>query len=314
MSGGCSLLSDGSSMRITSRGRSCAVVGNGDDGGALPDPKGRKEAMAQDRAGWSKSEQKELDSHKKNKSFEHINRSSVPDGRRLIKLIWVYKRKRDGSLKSRLCVQGCHQMPGVDYDQTWCGTMRSTSLRTLASIAAKRKLLMRRWDFSTAFLQGTLEKDEVVYCLPPPGYETTGSDGRTKVVRVDKPIYGMAQAARRWQRDLFAWFESEGFTRCGADSCVFSKSEKIDGKTQKLLVGVYVDDLAVVYSDDGPNSLYSRFAARLQSRWAVEDEGPVADLLNVQFESHSDGSFTLHQRNYIDKLVERYLPCGAYPR
>ena len=26
----------------------------------------------------------------------------------------------------------------------------------------------------------------------------------------------MAQAARRWQRDLFAWFEAEGFTRCGA--------------------------------------------------------------------------------------------------
>ena len=27
-------------------------------------------------------------------------------------------------LKSRLCVQGCRQVPGVDYDQTWCGAMR----------------------------------------------------------------------------------------------------------------------------------------------------------------------------------------------
>ena len=41
-------------------------------------------------------------------------------------------------------------------------------------------------------------------CMPP-GYQTVGSDGRERVCRVEKPVYGMAQAGRRWQRCLFPW-------------------------------------------------------------------------------------------------------------
>eukprot|EP00965_Chrysotila_dentata_P025651 852046-Pleurochrysis_carterae.AAC.1 len=45
---------------------------------------------------------------------------------------------------------------------------------------------MRRWDFVAAYLQGELEEGEVVYCHPPPDYETTGTDGRTRVCRILK--------------------------------------------------------------------------------------------------------------------------------
>ena len=60
--------------------------------------------------------------------------------------------KRNGALKSRLCVQGCRQVPGVDYDQTWCGAMRSTSLRLLSNLAANGNMRMRRsaFDFVAA--------------------------------------------------------------------------------------------------------------------------------------------------------------------
>eukprot|EP00965_Chrysotila_dentata_P063143 2092391-Pleurochrysis_carterae.AAC.1 len=49
---------------------------------------------------------------------------------------------------------------------------------------------MRRWDFIAAYLQGELEHGEVVYCRAPPGYGTLGSDGRARVCKVVKPIYG----------------------------------------------------------------------------------------------------------------------------
>ena len=150
---------------------------------------------------------------------------------RLVKFTWVYKKKRDGSLKSRLCVQGCTQIPGVDYDQTHCATMRSSSLRLLSAIASGLSLNMRRWDFASAYLQGSLIEGEVVYCYPPPGYEQTdvfgeprlGRDGLTRICRVEKPIYGMAQAGRRWQRSIFPWIESQGFTASSSDRCVFVK-------------------------------------------------------------------------------------------
>eukprot|EP00965_Chrysotila_dentata_P117263 3875219-Pleurochrysis_carterae.AAC.7 len=104
------------------------------------------------------------------------------------------------ALKARLCVQGCAQVHGVDCDQTFCATMRPTSLRALAAIANAAGMRMRSWDFVAAYLQGDLEQNEVVYCHAPPGYATLGADGRPRICRVEKPIYGMAQAGRRWQR------------------------------------------------------------------------------------------------------------------
>eukprot|EP00965_Chrysotila_dentata_P209353 6185243-Pleurochrysis_carterae.AAC.4 len=62
-----------------------------------------------------------------------MDRSQLPAGRSLVRLMWVYKHKRSRALKARLCVQGCAQTAGVDYDQTFGATMYPTSLRALAS-------------------------------------------------------------------------------------------------------------------------------------------------------------------------------------
>ena len=159
------------------------------------DPKSRKQALSIDREGWLAAEKKQLDNHKANGSWTLINRSSVEANRKLVRLIWVYKVKRSGALKARLCVQGCAQIPGVDFHQTFCATLRGTSLRLLCSLAARHGLTMRRWGFVSAYLQGELLKNEVVYCQMPPGYETVGSDGRQNVCRIEKPVYGMAQSS-----------------------------------------------------------------------------------------------------------------------
>eukprot|EP00965_Chrysotila_dentata_P216210 6189247-Pleurochrysis_carterae.AAC.9 len=161
-----------SNPNVYARNTGCAFVAH--TSGA--DPKTRKQALRDDRAGWTAAERAKIANHTENGSWELIDRSSVPAGRSLVRLIWVYKKKRNGSLKARLCVQGCAPIPGVDFEQTFCATMRATSLRTLASLAARRGLSMRRWDFVAAYLQGELEPGEVVYCLPPPGYETIGAD------------------------------------------------------------------------------------------------------------------------------------------
>eukprot|EP00965_Chrysotila_dentata_P124889 4128586-Pleurochrysis_carterae.AAC.1 len=117
--------------------------------------------MAEDRVGWGSAERAEIANHQKNKSWTTIDRSEVPAGRSLVRLIWVYKKKRNGTMKARLCVQGCAQVPGVDFDQTFCAMMRPTSLRALPAIANSSNMKMRRWDFVVAYLQGSHERDEV---------------------------------------------------------------------------------------------------------------------------------------------------------
>ena len=44
--------------------------------------------------------------------------------------------------------------------------------------------------------------------------------------------------------------------------------------TERLLLGVYVDDLAVAYKESGEGSLYHDFTLALR-RWQVEDEGEL---------------------------------------
>ena len=291
-----------------------ALAKPGDD-----DPKTQAEAYAKDRDGWRASEQKEIENHIRNGSWELVERSSVPRKRALIKLIWVYKVKRDGSLKSRLCVQGCRQVQGVDYHQTWCGTMRGTSLRLLSAVAAKSNMRMRRWDFVAAYLQGELLEGEVVYCLPPPGegYATIGKDGLPMVCKIVKPVYGMAQAGRRWQRTLYPWLEEYGFTQLSPDSSVFTLKRTMNapsGKREETLhLGAYVDDLCVLYEHDDKYSLYHDFTTKLQERWKVEDEGDLHDLLGIEFRFGSD-TITLHQQTYIEKLSADFLPDGVPPQ
>ena len=76
---------------------------------------------------------------------------------------------------------------------------------------------------------------------------------------------------------------------------------------EQLIVGVYVDDLFVLASHTGDDSLHSAFTADLERRWNVENEGAVSDLLNVEV-AHQDNCVVLRQRSYIDKTAEMFLP------
>ena len=278
------------------------------------DPLSQAEAYRADKPGWQKSELKEIANHESNGSWEWVKRSAIPRGRSLIKFVWVYKIKRDGSFKSRLCVQGCRQVAGVDYNQTWCGTMRGASLRMLSAVAAREDMKMRRWDFVAAYLQGELEDGEVVYCRPPPGYSKHDENGNELVCKVVKPVYGMAQAGRRWQRTLYPWLREFGFTSLDSDPSVFTVEREMTTpsgpRLERLHLGVYVDDLAVSYLYDDAHSLYAEFATALQKRWNVEDEGDVHDLLGIEFD-FGKSTITLHQASYIEKLAKEFFPDGV---
>jgi hypothetical protein len=283
------------------------------------DPSNHKAAMIDDCDGWSAAERKEIANHVTNSTMTPILRKDIPRGRRLVRMTWVYKKKRDGTQKARLCVQGCSQVHGVDYDQVWSGTLRASSLRMLTSLAAKEKLFMRSWDFVAAYLQGELLENEVVYCSMPTGYESgfdpSAPTGKETVLRVEKPIYGMAQAGRRWQRTIFPYILRHGFKATESDPCVFIRRETVKTpsgpREETLIIGSYVDDLFTLFSHDDKYSLYHNFTKRLVADWKVEDEGPIADLLNIEIDRISDSKVKLTQTAYIEKLVSIHMLPGA---
>ena len=68
-----------------------------------------------------------------------IDKSALPRGRRVHKFVCVFKEKRDGTAKARLCVQGCTLEEGVDYDQTFAKPLRHASARGLFAYAARNR-------------------------------------------------------------------------------------------------------------------------------------------------------------------------------
>jgi hypothetical protein len=82
-----------------------------------PDPRNHREAMTIDESNWRPAELTEIENHLSNGTWTEIDYSDVPrDRRRLVRMTWVYKTKRSGKRKARLCVQGCFQVAGVDFD------------------------------------------------------------------------------------------------------------------------------------------------------------------------------------------------------
>ena len=72
----------------------------------------------------------------------------------------------------------------------------------------------------------------------------------------------MQQGGRGCQRSPFPCIKSLGFSQCDADNCVFSMTTADDA----LYVGCYVDDLFILYRQDGADSLYASFTRELARR------------------------------------------------
>ena len=275
-------------------------------------PSGHAQAMKLDEANWTAAERKELASHKRNGSWEladRTDRTCIPADANIVNFLWVYKHKRDGTYKARLCIDGSGQRHGVDYDQTFAATLRTTTLRCFAGIQASLHLHSARIDLVTAYLQGELLDGEVLYSRMPPGHEVKGADGYPRVCIIKKPIYGMKQAGRRLQRKLFPWlrqWRDGALTQVYTDSCVFIARDGDD----LLLIGIFVDDLSILYKHTGPSSLYAAFHRDFHAAWDAEDEGELSDLLNIHWRTGRD-TVTLHQRPYIDSLTARYFPDGV---
>ena len=268
---------------------------------------------------WPKAEEKELTNHANNGSWRVIKTSEKPAHRRVHRLLWVYKIKRDGSCKARLCVQGCTLQHGVDFDQTFASTLRYSSARSLFRHAAENGCKVRSIDWVAAYLQGEFVDGEVVYCHMPPGYEQLDEDGKPMLCEVRKPIYGIPQAGRRLQRCVQPWLRNIGLRQLDdSDDCVWVYDSP-DNET--FAVGVYVDNLQIVHSEDidengdavNESSFLAKFLRKIRADWDIVDEGPMLDLLGIQVEYQGDGSIKLHQTDYIAKLVQRFLPGGVDP-
>jgi hypothetical protein len=78
---------------------------------------------------------RELRALLRNKTWEYIRRSDIPQGHKILTGRWIWVYKRDGTRKSRRVVRGFEQVEGIDYQETFAAVARAESYRILLAIA-----------------------------------------------------------------------------------------------------------------------------------------------------------------------------------
>ncbi|KAJ9525587.1 hypothetical protein QJQ45_003387 [Haematococcus lacustris] len=136
---------------------------------------------------WREAMHTELASLHANGTWTLVER---PPGARVLPTKWVLKIKRDATgaidkFKARLVAKGFMQVSGVDVGDVYAPVSKHTTLRALLALAAARDMEVHQIDVEAAFLNGTLQPDEVIHIQQPEGFE---EGSRNTVCRLQKAL------------------------------------------------------------------------------------------------------------------------------
>lgn len=260
-----------------------------------------------DRAEFIKAMLVEIQAHESRNHWTVHLRSSLPPKAKTILAIWSFKRKRrpDGSItkhKARLCAHGGMQRWGENYWETYAPVVNWLSVRTLLVLSILLPLETRSIDFVLAFPQAKLDVD--VYMEVPVGF--TVDQSRRYVLKLEKNLYGLKQAAYNWYELLKSGLESRNFKQSKADNCVFFRHDAI--------ILTYVDDCIIftkekAIADDIINSLQQGI-----ENFEFTDDGDLLQYLGIAFD-RKDNFLTLSQPHLIRRIVEAAeLPFTTLPK
>jgi hypothetical protein len=123
-----------------------------------------------------------------------------------------------------------------------------------------------------------------------------------------KALYGLKQAGREWQKTLTAVFvEDLGFQRSGVDHSVFFRRTD----EEHTIVAVATDDMAITSkrADD-----VLKFKSELRKHFDIADGGELRWFLGFEIKrDRAARTISINQRNYIERMVERFRLTNAKP-
>lgn len=245
---------------------------------------------------WQDSMQTEMDALRKNETWEMVD---LPPKQKAIASKWVFriKRNKDGEIerfKSRLVAKGCGQQFGVNYWETFSPVIRYETIRMLFAIAAEKELCMHQVDISNAYLNSTLE--ETVYMKQPENF--VDEDHPTRVLKLQKAIYGLKQSGRSWNNTLDEVLRSLGFKRCKSEPCLYVHL------TEQKYIAVYVDDLLIICPTERDIDKIKR---KIADKFETHDSGPLKYFLGMEVKRNGErGPVTMSQTKYIESLLATY--------
>ena len=212
-------------------------------------------------------------------------------------MVFAGKVGKDGNIvksKARLVARGFSQMHTADFLETYAPTPAASSVKLLVAIAVKNDWQLRQLDVKQAFIQADLDFN--VFIKLPDGC----GDKSGKVVKLNKSVYGLKQASRRWAMHLGdVIVRKMGMEQCKVDPCVF---RLIRDGVVVMIVCVHVDDITVAGESEACDFLSTCLLEEFQTT-----EGELSWYLGCAFErDRKGGVLRTSQRAFIESVVSRY--------
>ncbi|GKC69852.1 putative RNA-directed DNA polymerase, partial [Tanacetum coccineum] len=263
------------------------------------EPRTYKEAIIDDN--WVNAMNKEIEALNKNHTWDI---TELPSGRKPIGCKWIYKSKykANGEIeryKARLVAKGFNQRKDIDYDETFSHVVKMVTVRCLISLAVQNKWPLYQLDVNNVFLYGDLKED--VYMTIPQGFGNTGN--KNLVCKLNKSLYGLKQASRKWNEKLVGILRENGFVQSCSDHSLFTKT--VNNIFVALLV--YVDDIVITGNDENEINKFKQF---LSSKCQIKDLGLLKYFLGIKVIKQGDDIY-LSQRKYCLELLHEFglLAC-----
>ena len=250
---------------------------------------------------WKKAIKEELEALRINDTWRL---SKLPKGKTLIGNKWVFKVKYEPNgkvsrFKARLVAKGYSQKSGVDYTETFSPTVRYDSVRALIALTAAKNWNIKQFDVKTAFLHGDLKEE--IYLEPPEGANIP--DGF--VCLLQKSLYGLKQAPRCWNEKFDHFMTKHNFKKSKVDNCVY-----IDTVNEEcVLLALYVDDGLVISNKQETVELFLKEIGKYFEIKIMD----IGQYVGMEIVKKKDGSFFIHQKNYIEKILKKFGMTDANP-
>ena len=317
--------------RMRARART-AVSFSDEPGGTSPSY--NQTLARRDASGWVDGrlkQWKDIQEGPPSPTLDVMDRSKAPPDIEPVRSVWVNNTKVDSDgnvteLKSRICGNGASQCAGKHYDPRYISAIpvRFSSVLMCFAIAAQLGLDATQCDFSAAYVNATMKEDLWMYCPEGvPGIPHIGADGKRRVCKVLRSLFGFKQSGAAWTELLDNTMRAIGNLPPVGKSfspdlappvgipgltCTVSASDpnvyRYDRGGEVCIVCIYSDDCLLFSScpklrDD---------IVRAMKHFKLRDLGQARSFLGVKIEKNlTKGgglAYTLSMPGYIKKLLK----------
>ena len=257
-----------------------------------------------DAAGFIADEQRELGDFMKNGYIVVRNASEKPLGDPVYDWTWSYRNRpadgvKDATQRSRLCFDPRGRSVSSEPTTAPCFGWEATCV--CIALKVQHKLCWEAFDVRQAYMNHALPEGKGYWMRMPPGHEKAG-----KLAYVPVAIYGAPPSGNQWFMTNSATMRNGGYIPIPQEPSLYVKIS-----TKGIcFIGINTDDGLICSTNP---EMIEDFRKMYNSTYTVK-WGPVTRYGGVNITECADGSVTLDQNDFLDKVWEKWRPRIAADR